>query len=126
MVCVVGWSPKHILLPAVSVTVWQVLAYLMEHEGFTLRDAFRHTLRRRRVVWPNNGFMAMLCKLEQDRSGGKTSTIDMADFARWGEFDEDAYLAARKVDREAPEEKQARLERQTSQHARRRSSEIEG
>merc|ERR1711907_682840 len=41
-----------------------VIAYLMLVDNFTLRTAFERTIERRRVIWPNNGFMELLVSLE--------------------------------------------------------------
>ena len=74
-----------------------VLAYLMHHHGISLLDAFTQVYSSRRVVWPNNGFMARLIELESATTG--TSTIDLEVYTRWGNFDSQAYAAARVVDR---------------------------
>ena len=83
-----------------------VLAYLLLARNMTLHQAFEHTISRRHVVWPNNGFMQLLITIEASKSsqsgGAARPTIDLPEYVRWGEFDEAAYYAARKVDRDPP------------------------
>ena len=43
-----------------------VCAYLIREERMRLMDAFDHLYSSRNVVWPNNGFMAMLVRFEKD------------------------------------------------------------
>ena len=88
-----------------------VLAYLISSAGpeggMRLLDAFSLVRRARPCVWPNTGFMAMLCAKEASlisKRGGSagsagSSTISIKDYQAWSEWDEDAYDAAKVVDR---------------------------
>mmetsp|Transcript_33773 Transcript_33773/g.54370 ORF Transcript_33773/g.54370 Transcript_33773/m.54370 type:complete len:276 (-) Transcript_33773:242-1069(-) len=53
-----------------------VLSFLMKHKRWTLRKSFEHTYKKRRVVWPNNGFMKLLIEYEKSVFG--TSHIPKA------------------------------------------------
>lgn len=63
-----------------------VLAYDLIHRKMKLRDAFRDLINRRRVIWPNDGFMGKLIALEKDLNGGN-ATIDIEEYAVWGDYD---------------------------------------
>jgi protein-tyrosine phosphatase len=91
-----------------------VLAFLMAR-GFTLREAFEHTIARRRVVWPNNGFMGLLIAIESKKRKGKPTTMSLRAYARWGDFDEAAYYAARVVDRESMAEASVVVKRRSAE-----------
>jgi protein-tyrosine phosphatase len=62
-----------------------VLSYLIQHEGMTLVDAWKHTSERRSVVSPNVSFMEQLSRLEL-RVTGKT-TIDPSKYVRYADID---------------------------------------
>jgi protein-tyrosine phosphatase len=66
-----------------------VLAYLMIHRSQLLRDAFRHVLRRRRCIWPNDGFMGALIALEEKLLGAAAS-ISLREYVEWGDYDGEA------------------------------------
>ena len=74
-----------------------VLAFLMLRRDYSLRRAFELVYARRRVIWPNDGFMGTLIRIEEDRVGAATMALD--EYMRWGDFDTDAYTAARVIDR---------------------------
>ena len=82
-----------------------VLAYMIMRRRMALRESFERAYARRRVVWPNDGFMRALIQLEESVRGhseGK-ATISLPEYTKWGDFDHDAYVAARLVDREGPD-----------------------
>lgn len=55
-----------------SVTV--VLAFLMEYEGMTLRDAWTLVKQKRRAARPNRGFALQLMEMERQRNDSTLST----------------------------------------------------
>jgi len=55
-----------------------ILAWLMEHEKMTLREAFDWVLPRRPIIFPNPGFLAQLQDLEKKLYDGKMSTLPPA------------------------------------------------
>lgn len=98
-----------------------VLAYLIEYEGMTLLGAFSTTKKNRSVIWPNVGFMGVLCRFEADIAGSrragadkgragkdqsgperdvKVPTVDLDEYKVWTDWDQEAYEAAKVVDRE--------------------------
>jgi len=60
-----------------------LLAYLMEHCGYSLHDAFIWTLRRRPTITPNPGFMERLRDYEKEKRGMKVASIDMFKYVSW-------------------------------------------
>jgi len=77
-----------------------VLAYLISAKALegcsTLRDAFAHLQSRRPCVWPNDGFMSVLLKLEEKLKG--TPSLNLKEYATWGEYeDEDVAEASNAV-----------------------------
>lgn len=42
-----------------------IIAYLMQYNGMTLREAWEHTLARRSIIRPNAGFLSLLGALER-------------------------------------------------------------
>uniref|UniRef100_A0A0G4HY67 protein-tyrosine-phosphatase n=1 Tax=Chromera velia CCMP2878 TaxID=1169474 RepID=A0A0G4HY67_9ALVE len=81
-----------------------VLFYLMKYRNMNLREAFAHTMARRRVIWPNTGFMQQLIEFEKSQAGKKgRSTITAKEYQEWTDFSPMAYKAAKTVDR--PREK---------------------
>ena len=89
-----------------------VLAYLVARRGYTLREAFEHVHARRRVVWPNDGFMEALIQLErrsialeqeQEQPAAltkKSSSMCLDEYQAWGQYDPNEYKAGRQVDRD--------------------------
>jgi len=75
-----------------------VLYYLMKFEKMRLLDAFAHTLSRRKVIWPNKGFMARLIECEA-ALGMSPASINADAYGRWTDYDPEAYAAAKIVDR---------------------------
>ena len=76
-----------------------VLGFLVKYRNKSLREAFAHALSRRRVVWPNAGFMRLLGRKEMLwRKVGKP-TITSEEYQNWTEFDLDSYQMAKLVDR---------------------------
>ena len=63
-----------------------VLAYAMLHCDMKLRDAFRDLINCRRIIWPNDGFMAQLIALERELHGG-AATISADVYNSWGDYD---------------------------------------
>jgi len=85
-------------------------------EAVSLRRAFVEVRRSRKVAWPNNGFFATLIDYEAKLRGkllalggveggglssyqGGCPSITLEEWEKWGDFDAEAYAAARKVDR---------------------------
>jgi len=64
------------LSAGISRSTTVVLSFLMKHKRWTLRKSFEHTYKKRRVVWPNNGFMKLLIEYEKSVFG--TSHIPKA------------------------------------------------
>ena len=65
----------------VSRSASTVIAYLMCHLGFTLKDAFLLAHRKRPVVTPNLGFMDKLSQLEKSIKGA--GSIDLFKYESW-------------------------------------------
>ena len=63
-----------------------VLAYKLIHEKMSLRAAFQDLLAKRRVIWPNNGFMQALIALEGEANAGKTS-VTLEEYVAWGDYE---------------------------------------
>ena len=68
-----------------------VIAYLMAYQQFDLRNAFECVRQNRLGVWPNAGFMQELIEFEQktrrQKDKHKPSSIDIADYRHWGEYE---------------------------------------
>jgi len=62
-----------------------VLGYLVLHGNQSLRDAFALLYRCRPCIWPNEGFMAALIELEREARG--ETTMSVAEYERWGDYD---------------------------------------
>jgi len=62
-----------------------VLAYLLRYQNMTLLAAFRLLRAKRKVVWPNEGFMRLLIALEKKTHG--VATISDEQYHAWGEYD---------------------------------------
>ena len=65
----------------VSRSASTVIAYLMCHLGYTLKDAFLLAHKKRPVVTPNLGFMDKLSELEKSIKG--KSSIDLFKYESW-------------------------------------------
>lgn len=81
-----------------------VLAYLMEYRNFSLFSAFKLCYEKRNVIWPNVGFMHMLCKRESELCTEGVlevkGTLDLESYINvWSNWDQEAYANAKKVDR---------------------------
>lgn len=63
-----------------------VLGYLILHEKMSLREGFALVHKKRPCIWPNEGFMAALIKLEAEKRGGKMS-LSSDEYERWGDYD---------------------------------------
>ena len=63
-----------------------VLAYFLLHRKQSLHDAFREVIGRRRVVWPNDGFMGTLISLEKTLRGGEAS-IALEEYIAWSDYE---------------------------------------
>jgi dual specificity phosphatase 12 len=74
-----------------------VIGYLLAITGWSLLKSFEHVYSRRRVIWPNNGFMSCLLELEESYYG--SCSIDLAEYTKWGEYNSESYEAARIIDR---------------------------
>ena len=68
-----------------------VLGYLVIYKKMTLRDAFGHVHGKRPCIWPNDGFMSALIKLEKkvqsNASNKGVSSITMDEYIRWGDWE---------------------------------------
>ena len=53
-----------------------VIAYLMAHMGWTLRESMQYVRTRRPIVCPNHGFMQKLADLDELLFGAKSFDID--------------------------------------------------
>lgn len=63
-----------------------VLGYLMLHTDRSLRDAFAHVIACRPCIWPNDGFMRALVRLEMQLRGGLPS-LTLEEYEHWGDYD---------------------------------------
>ncbi|XP_013405455.1 serine/threonine/tyrosine-interacting-like protein 1 [Lingula anatina] len=57
-----------------------VMAYLMHHNKWTLKEAYQHALRCSPTVRPNRGFVEQLAKWEEEVLGQKTTDISDPNF----------------------------------------------
>lgn len=68
-----------------------VLGYLVIYKKMTLRDAFGLVHGKRPCIWPNDGFMSALIKLEKKIQGNASnkgvSSITMDEYIRWGDWE---------------------------------------
>ena len=67
-----------------------VLAYFVLHTATTLRHALAKVMQKRRVVWPNDGFMRALIVLEIETFGVASITIE--EWIAWGDYDDSLHL----------------------------------
>ena len=67
-----------------------VLAYFVLHTATTLRHALAKVMQKRRVVWPNDGFMRALIVLEIETFGVASITIE--EWIEWGDYDDSLHL----------------------------------
>ncbi|CAE7253531.1 mpl3 [Symbiodinium natans] len=77
-----------------------VLGYLIARKGMTLRQAFVHTICRRRVIWPNDGFWERLVELEREALHLEAPSLPLPLYQQWAEMtEEDHRKAATTLDR---------------------------
>lgn len=69
----------------VSRSATVVIGFLILHRNMSLRDAFSRVYTRRACVWPNDAFMASLIALEKEVR--KATSLQIADYMRWGDYD---------------------------------------
>lgn len=60
-----------------SRSVAAILAYLVQSERWTLKDAYKHVIKARPGVSPNIGFIAELMKLEKKTLGTVSNFADL-------------------------------------------------
>lgn len=76
-----------------------VLAYLLLHVSSSLLEAFNLLMSRRRIVWPNDGFMTALIALELEEHGNASMTIE--EYVSWGEYEPATESAVLSMERTA-------------------------
>eukprot|EP00439_Symbiodinium_sp_Y106_P025846 s1571_g3.t1 len=78
-----------------------VLAYLISRKSMTLRQAFAHTICRRRVIWPNEGFWERLVELECEALKLEAPSLPLSLYKEWADLtEEDHRKAATTLDRD--------------------------
>jgi len=77
-----------------------VMAYLVAKEKSTLKKIWKQVHAARPVVWPSFGLMDMLIRWEEQHRQ-KTASMRLSQYKLWCEFEPDAYVESRTLDRVA-------------------------